>query len=111
MPAWQTRLVEITSTRPADEDLIPSYYPASYRHSLWLKLGGEFHNFRLVEVASGAENALGNEVDLFASWAYRERFVPTVGVSAFMAGDAMNPSPSVEADNSYWFYAQGTVSF
>lgn len=76
-----------------------------------VRLGGEFHNFRLVEVASGAESGLGNEVDVHASWAYRERFVPTVGVSAFLAGDAMSPSPGVDADNSYWFYAQGTVSF
>jgi hypothetical protein len=76
------------------------------------KLGGEFHNFRLVEVATGAENALGNEIDVHASWAYRERFVPTVGLSAFIPGDAVpGPAPMVEADNSYWFYAQGTVSF
>jgi hypothetical protein len=77
-----------------------------------VKVGGEFHNFRLVEVATGAESALGNEVDVHASWAYRERFVPTVGVSAFVPGAAVpGPAPMVEADNSYWFYAQGTVSF
>ncbi len=74
-------------------------------------VGGEFHNFRLAE-AGTASNALGNEVDVHGTWAYRERFMPTVGVSAFMPGDAV-PAPvgSTKADNSYWFYAQGTVSF
>jgi hypothetical protein len=75
-------------------------------------LGGEFHNFSSAFTPTGAESAIGNEVDVHASWAYRERFVPTVGVSAFVPGAAVpGPAPMVEADNSYWFYAQGTVSF
>jgi hypothetical protein len=77
-----------------------------------VKLGGEFHNFRLVEAPVGVSNALGNEVDVHASWAYKERFVPTVGFSAFLPGDAIpDPAPAVDPSNSYWFYAQGTVSF
>ena len=35
-----------------------------------------------------------------------------LGVSAFLPGDAIpGPTPTTSADNSYWFYAQGTVSF
>jgi hypothetical protein len=69
-------------------------------------MGGEFHNFRLAEAGTG-ESALGNEVDVHATWAYRERFVPTLGFSAFMPGDAV----ATDADNSYWAYLQGTVTF
>jgi len=76
-----------------------------------VKLGGEFHNFSLAEAGTG-ESGIGNEVDLHASWAYRERFVPTLGFSALLPGDAIaGPMPGVSADNSYWFYAQGVVSF
>jgi hypothetical protein len=37
-PVIETRLTDITAARPPDEDLIPSYYPSSLYHSLWLKL-------------------------------------------------------------------------
>jgi len=77
-----------------------------------VKLGGEFHNFALAETVAGGESALGNEVDLHASWAYRQRFVPTLGVSAFLPGGAIaGPTPGVDADNSYWVYLQGVVGF
>jgi hypothetical protein len=77
-----------------------------------VKLGGEYHNFALAEVAGGGDTALGNEVDLHASWAYRERFVPTLGFSAFMPGAAVpGPTPTTDADNSYWVYLQGVVGF
>jgi hypothetical protein len=76
-----------------------------------LKLGGEFHNLRLAEAGTGS-NALGNEIDVHATWAYRERFTPMLGMSAFIPGDAIpGPTLTTSADNSYWFYAQGTVSF
>lgn len=38
LPAWRTELVDIREERPTDEELIPSYYPAEYHHSLWVKL-------------------------------------------------------------------------
>ena len=76
-----------------------------------LKLGGEFHNLRLAEAGTGS-NALGNEIDVHATWAYRERFTPVLGMSAFIPGDAIpGPTVTTSADNSYWFYAQGSVSF
>jgi Alginate export len=77
-----------------------------------VSLGGEFHNFNAAKVATGAESAIGNEVDVHATWAYRESFVPTLGVSAFMPGAAV-PGPTVgtSADNAYWVYLQGVVSF
>jgi MoxR-like ATPase len=37
-PAWRTSLLAIQEERPAEEELIPSYYPADYYHSLWVKL-------------------------------------------------------------------------
>jgi len=77
-----------------------------------VKLGGEFHNFRFAQTTGTASIALGNEVDVNAAWSYRERFTPVLGFSAFLPGDAI-PAPvgRTSADNSYWFYAQGTVSF
>lgn len=76
-----------------------------------LKLGGEFHNFALAQAGTGP-SGLGNEVDVHASWAYRQRFVPTLGFSAFMPGDAVpGPTPTTSADNSYWMYLQGVVGF
>lgn len=76
-----------------------------------VRLGGEFHNFRLAKAGTG-EATLGNEVDVHASWAYRNRFVPTLGLSAFLPSDAIPGStPGSSADNSYWIYAQGVVSF
>jgi hypothetical protein len=71
-----------------------------------VSLGGEFHNFRLAQAGSSSSD-LGNEVDVHATWAYREHFVPTLGLSAFVPGDAIGPN----ADTSYWAYLQGTVSF
>ncbi|MFQ5601532.1 MAG: alginate export family protein, partial [Candidatus Krumholzibacteriia bacterium] len=74
-------------------------------------VAGEVHNFRLAR-AGDAAGSLGTEVDVHARWAYHDRYVPTVGVSVFMPGDGMaGPEPGVEADNAYWFYAQGTVTF
>jgi hypothetical protein len=37
-PVIAARLTEIETARPADDDLIPSYYPSGLHHSLWLKL-------------------------------------------------------------------------
>jgi len=77
-----------------------------------VSFGGEFHNFSAAETAVGVESALGNEVDVHATWAYRERFIPTLGVSAFLPGDAIpGPTPGASADNAYWVYLQGVVSF
>jgi hypothetical protein len=76
-----------------------------------VKVGGEFHNFALAQAGTG-DSGLGNEVDLHASWAYREHFIPTLGFSAFMPGDAVpGPTPGTSADNSYWVYLQGVVGF
>jgi len=36
--AFRTRLVDVAEDRPSDEELIPSYYPPTHQHSLWLKL-------------------------------------------------------------------------
>jgi hypothetical protein len=72
--------------------------------------GGEFHNFSAAETAAGSSSGIGNEVDVHATWAYRERFVPTLGFSAFLPGDAP-PTTVVDPDNSYWVYLQGVVSF
>jgi glyoxylate utilization-related uncharacterized protein len=77
-----------------------------------IALGGEFHNFAMAAKPSGVDGGLGNEVDLSASWQYRERFAPTLGFSAFLPGDAIpGPTPTTDADNSYWLYLQGVVSF
>jgi hypothetical protein len=76
-----------------------------------VRMGAEFHNLAYAEPGTG-EAALGNEVDVHTSWAYRERFVPTLGVSAFLPGDAIpGPTPTTQADNSFWVYLQGVVSF
>ena len=37
-PAFRTRLVDIETDRPSNDQLIPSYYPSALHHSLWLKL-------------------------------------------------------------------------
>jgi hypothetical protein len=71
-----------------------------------VSVGGEYHYFQLAQAGSGS-SALGNEVDVHATWAYREHFVPTLGLSAFVPGDAVGP----DADTSYWAYLQGTVAF
>lgn len=75
-------------------------------------VGGQFHNFATAATPAGVDGGLGNEVDVNATWVYRERFAPTLGVSAFMPGDAIpGPTPGVDADSSYWVYLQGVVSF
>jgi hypothetical protein len=40
LPVQQTELLDISETRPVEDDLIPSYYPDNVRHKVWLKLRG-----------------------------------------------------------------------
>src|SRR5262249_20690219 len=48
-PVVETRLTDIQTTRPPDEELIPSYYPSALHHSLWLKLS-DFSELSQVEL-------------------------------------------------------------
>lgn len=64
------------------------------------------HMFSLVEVAEGADDVLGNELDFAATYT-DGAFKWTNGLSMFMADDAMG----TDLDNSMWFYSQFTASF
>ncbi|MBT7310869.1 alginate export family protein [bacterium] len=69
-------------------------------------LSAAAHMFTYVEVAEGAEDALGNELDFAATYT-DGAFKWTNGLSMFMAGDAMG----TDLDNSMWFYSQFSASF
>ncbi|HLM93618.1 MAG TPA: hypothetical protein VK273_07395, partial [Gaiellaceae bacterium] len=53
-PVFQTGLSDISEDRPSDTELIPSYYPSSLHHSLWLKLR-DFHELSHVELMQSLE--------------------------------------------------------
>ncbi len=87
------------------EGLMDMAFKFSYPvNSAW-GLSAAAHMFTYVEVAEGAEDALGNELDFAATYTDGS-FNWTNGLSMFMAGDAMG-----DVDNSMWFYSQFTASF
>lgn len=83
LPAWRTDLLEISESRPDQEEaLIPSYYPKNVAHKVWLKLGQFIKTerdwmMRHLEPAArpGKLVTLGNQTNLLI---VRERSEPRI---------------------------------
>ncbi len=94
-----------------DEGLMDMAFKVSYPVTAAWGLSAAAHMFTYAEVAEGAEDALGNELDFAATYT-DGAFKWTNGLSMFITGDADVPNDtSSTGDNSMWFYSQFTASF
>jgi len=71
------------------------------------KLYAAYWNYTKTEVVSGAEDAVGSEIDVTATYKYNNAVTAEVGVSRFFVGDAT----AVDGDDQDWAYLMLTANF
>lgn len=71
------------------------------------KLYAAFWNYTSTETAAGADDAVGNELDVTATYKYNNAVAVEAGISRFFPGDAIGS----DADDQDWAYLMLTANF
>lgn len=93
-----------------------NYYALALQneHDAWYRAGGfnigtpqEFYR----KAVPGAGKRLGHEIDAHVDYVYRERLDLKLGLSKFFAGEFIEKTGGLRADDSVWGYLQVAMKF